>query len=145
MNPYELAGHWRGVFIYGGTYKEMQGTKESFSMVIEEVNDGTFKGRCIDLDSPTGKYIKTSINGFIEDDFISFTKEYPHRYEMNAKGEYKIQSNKKGHVVKYEGNFNLSTNSFIGSWEIIQIFRVLWIRLYEQRTDGEWSMQKEIR
>jgi hypothetical protein len=146
MNMHQLKGHWKGEFTYGPDYGEvMTGVKEKFSLVIEEVTNGSFKGKCVDLEMRnSSEFIQSHIKGFLENNFISFTKEYPYQYLSDEDGNAILDKNKKGHTVTYEGEFNVSTNCFSGTWEIVSFVKLLWFRWFVQRAEGTWSMYKEL-
>lgn len=145
MNPSSLQGHWKGEFTYGASYGEkLQGIKEQFSLFIEEINDGSFSGRCVDLEARNGEFIQTRVQGFIDKDFISFKKEYSFQYVNDENGNFFVNKDKKGHAVNYEGQFNTSAKSFSGIWEINTFYQLLWFKWFAHTFEGTWAMYKEV-
>lgn len=58
------------------------------------------------------------VQGFIEGDHISFVKTYPFDYGSDEDGKVSIDKTKPGHDVVYDGEWDQTTKSWKGTWEI---------------------------
>ncbi|KIC92922.1 hypothetical protein [Flavihumibacter solisilvae] len=113
-------GQWQGFFIYGAEYGNIvEGHEAEFRLFIEEFEDDQFTGRVIDWESLGANGEVAAIKGFLNDDFISFTKQYSQFHTIDEWGNCEAHSDVSGHQVFYEGRYNRETNSCIGTWEII--------------------------
>lgn len=115
-------GQWQGFYQYGEGYGEyLVGKEAEFRMFIEEYADGVFKGRVIDWAGIAANGQVSILNGFIENNFISMTKEYPEPFVVDKWGNEVKGVKQKGHTVEYEGFYEESTNRFVGSWGIVSM------------------------
>jgi hypothetical protein len=119
-NSVSLAGQWFGYFSYGPEYGEqLEGERVIFSLLIQEIFNNKFKGKCIELEGRGASTEVSHIEGFIENNFISFRKEYSTYYTLDESG------NEGKHLpflhprLSYTGSFNQSNETFSGTWEII--------------------------
>lgn len=114
-----LAGQWFGYFNYGPEYGEILENKQvTFSILFEEVFNNQFKGKCIELDGMGASPELSSIEGFLKNNFISFTKEYPTDNVIDEKGNAVTYEGRLNPMLCYEGQFNHFNQSFTGYWEI---------------------------
>jgi hypothetical protein len=118
-SPISMHGQWIGQFVYGPEYgEEMHGEKVQFRLFINEFESGKFKGTSVDIEGFGANMDTATINGFIADDFISFTKEYPDYFIIDDNGRtIKDPSNVKPRL-SYEGHYNFRSKFFSGQWEL---------------------------
>jgi hypothetical protein len=113
-----VAGQWFGYFSYGPEYgPELEGEKVTFSLLIEELPSGQFRGKCIELKGIGANHEVSTINGFIENNFISFTKEYNTFKSIDEIGN-EVDYKGSPPRLSYKGHFNSYSQTFGGSWEI---------------------------
>jgi hypothetical protein len=80
----DFTGQWVGFFSYGPEYgEEFAREKVEFRIFIDDFNEGEFAGRAVDLEGFGASYEIAQVKGYVDGDFISFTKEYPHYYYMD--------------------------------------------------------------
>jgi hypothetical protein len=58
------------------------------------------------------------VNGFIEDDLISFIKQYPAYYSVNENDEVLIDRDQKHPTIHYYGTYDENASTLSGTWEI---------------------------
>lgn len=117
--PISMHGQWIGQFVYGPEYgDEMHGEKVQFRLFINECSSGQFNGTSVDMEGYGANMDTAIIKGFVNDDFISFTKEYPDYLIIDENRQIiKDPSNVKPRL-NYEGHYNLLSKSFSGQWEL---------------------------
>ena len=112
-------GQWQGFFEYGPEYGDfVQGHQAEFRLFIEAYQDGQFSGRIIDWEGLGANGEVADVKGFIDEDLISFTKQYPQMHTIDKWGNSGVEQDVPGHKVVYEGRFEKTTKSFVGTWEI---------------------------
>lgn len=117
--PIDLAGQWAGHFVYGPEFgPEMHGEKVQFRIFVDEFFNGRFKALCVDVEGFESNMDKAVINGFLEEDFISFTKEYPVYFVIDETGKKIKDSSGTKPRLSYEGHYNFRTKIFSGQWEL---------------------------
>src|SRR5438105_1941341 len=113
MNNIHLNGRWGGQYIYGPIYgPELEGVKEEFVLYILELNENSFKGKVIDANR-NGEFIEASLEGFLEDNFMSFVKRYS-KFRAIDDDNNVIEEEGDGYEVIYEGSYNKETQQFNG-------------------------------
>lgn len=118
-NRISIAGQWYGYFSYGPEYgPELEGEKVIFSFLIEEVFNNQFKGKCIELEGMGASTEVSKIEGFLENEFISFRKEYLTNYLIDEFGNELKDEKSSLTRLSYTGHFDENTKTFAGSWEI---------------------------
>ena len=114
-----LAGQWFGFFNYGPEYGALLvNERVIFSILMEEVFNNKFKGKCIELEGIGASTELSTIEGFLENEFISFTKEYPNNSVIDENGNEVIYDGALNVRLSYKGQFNRFNQSFKGTWEI---------------------------
>tara|TARA_R110002049_G_scaffold43826_10_gene128808 strand:+ start:344 stop:802 length:459 start_codon:yes stop_codon:yes gene_type:complete len=93
-----------------------------FSILVEIKND-SFIGTHSDEESAHLFDEDSIIKGYLEDNFISFTLNYPYLYFIDDYGNHKTDKSKDHPEIHYFGNFDMETNSYIGSWELYEEFK----------------------
>lgn len=108
--------------IYQGNYYDIDqhGEECPYSFKMEVVLDERFnfigtvweeEFSCI-----SGKHL--SVKGYIDEDHISFVKQYPCLFEYDEKGNVIIDESKSGHHVIYDGYWDETNSNWIGEWEV---------------------------
>jgi len=87
-------------------------------MEVEIDSNFSFKGTVWEdeFSIASNKYL--IVNGYIDNDHISFVKTYPCLYEFNEEGELVIDESKKGHEVIYDGYWDKDKKYWTGEWEV---------------------------
>ena len=119
-NSRTLTGQWFGYFSYGPEYGEkLEGERVIFSLLITEVFNNKFKGKCIELEGIGASTEVSHIEGFIENKFISFKKEYSAYFTIDEFGNEERYEPLLHPRLSYTGSFNEPNETFSGNWEII--------------------------
>ena len=143
-NSIDLIGQWIGHFTYGSEYgDDLAGEKVQFRLFVDSFKDGQFTGRSIDLEGIGANYEIAQVNGYIDGDFISFAKQYPHFYGFGETGNTITVKNKQHPIVAYSGEYKFSTKTFAGQWELrmeIQPIGEYWL---EDISSGTWEIHKD--
>jgi len=89
-----------------------------FRMEVELDDEQSFTGTVWEeeFSGITGKGL--TVKGFIDENHISFVKQYPCLYDAGENGEIIIDESKHGHEVIYDGHWNEELGSWFGEWEI---------------------------
>src|SRR4051812_41495500 len=96
-----ISGEWYGHYRYGEGYDKALTEKSFlFTLTLKDLGEDQFEGICTDEGDIEHGQHPAVIKGFIEDNFISFTKEISDTPEL-----------------QYEGNYNSASASFSGIWE----------------------------
>lgn len=113
-----LTGKWIGNYILGPEFELDEGKSFDFTLELIE-NDGDIEGICIEpgiseiFDKPI------TVNGFISDSFLSFTKQYPYMYYYDEFGKIIMEKDKPHPEISYSGEFDFNSDSFIGEFEMV--------------------------
>lgn len=119
QNSTSIAGQWFGYFSYGPDYgPDLEGEKVTFSFLIEELHSGQFKGKCIELKGIGSSEEVSIIQGFTENGFISFTKEYQLYTTFDEHGNELPYGGSLAPRLSYKGNYNQFNNTYNGTWEM---------------------------
>jgi len=59
-----------------------------------------------------------TVKGFIDEDHISFVKQYPCAYEFDHEGNSIVDESRRGHSVIYDGYLDEESGIWTGEWEI---------------------------
>lgn len=134
-------GQWQGFFKYGREYGEfIEGKEAEFRLFIEKYDNGQFSGRAIDWEGIGAEGETAKIEGFIDRNFISFRKEYPHLLILDPWGNSSTDPDSPGHTVVYEGNYNPQAKCFSGTWEISFEIGQVGEFVIEELNHGTWRM-----
>jgi hypothetical protein len=140
----DFRGQWIGYFTYGPEYGEdVAGEKVQFIIFVDSFNNGEFVGRSVDTEGIGATFEVAQLKGFIEDNFISFTKQYPHFYGLDEAGNTVADKTKQHPMVSYAGEYNAATKTFSGQWELrLEIAPVgeYWL---EDICTGSWEIHKD--
>lgn len=136
-------GQWQGFFKYGPAYGEIvEGQEAEFRLFVEAYHEGTFSGRVIDWDGFGVDGEVSILEGFVDADLISFTKQYDKRFFIDELGNPFVDDTLPGHKVFYQGRFDAHSNQFVGHWEIIEEVAHTPQVTFEQVASGTWRMHK---
>ncbi len=117
-HPLLTVGQYQGFYKYGSGYAAAVEDKEDeFRLFIEKINDDSFEGKAIDWDGFSANGETSVVKGFVQGNFISFTKSYPYYSWLDDNGATHIDEGIPYDVV-YEGWFNYRSEEFSGGWEI---------------------------
>ena len=137
-------GQWQGFFQYGPEYGDfVEGKEAEFRLFIEGYLDGQFTGRVIDWEGLGVNGEIADVKGFISDNLISFTKQYPKFYIMDEWGNCETKEDVPGHQVVYEGTFDKESNTFSGNWEIVVDLKHTTDITIQDVVTGTWRMQRQ--
>ena len=136
-----MSGKWTGQYTYGEGYEYLDIGKSVIFYLDITANGIEFEG--IFTDDETKDIFKESgvLRGFLENNFISFSKWYPSYWEINEDGEKKFYEEKASHEICYEGV--LIDDHFEGEWEISNHFVDEGGPYTEINGKGTWTMRKD--
>lgn len=139
-----MSGTWVGYYEYGPLYGDkLYGNKVGFKLDINDQDDGSFEGLCQDLEGGGTKIGLAKISGFTNNNFISFTKEYPTIWTADESEKEETRKPKiLNSQLSYKGNYNPYKKEFSGEWEILASIKYPDGSLSEQITYGTWAMKK---
>ena len=133
-------GQWQGFFRYGPEYGNLEDAEAEFRLFVENVQDGQFTGRIIDWNGTGANGEVAMVTGYVNDDFISFTKQYHHFHIIDDFGNTEELPDQPGHLVDYEGYYNYKTSSFVGTWAIVMVVAHTPEMTQELTMTGTWHM-----
>jgi hypothetical protein len=136
-----ISGKWKGEYICGPEYENHQGRTVEFILELIE-NSGLIRGICIDF--ATKEYFSEpiTVSGFIDNDFISFTKQYPFTYFIDEQGKVIIDRSKPHPEITYSGEFDRETNTFVGEWDIVVDSQKFGDGYFDDSLTGTWTMKR---
>jgi hypothetical protein len=139
-----LTGQWLGHFTYGPEYgDELHGEKVEFRLFIQTHSNGAFKGTAVDLEGIGANFQQALIQGFLDNDLISFTKAYPHYYAIDEWGNSSTHEDLTHPIIHYEGIHNRRLNTFAGKWELCMDIGPVGEFWVEEVMSGTWEMGKD--
>lgn len=131
----ELTGMWAGEYV--------NRLNKTVPFVIEMTcDDGFIKGSCIDENSSFNK--PATIEGFFDNDTISFIKKYPCSWKYDEKGNMQLFPNLPSPAIHYYGRFykDPSHDLFSGEWEMFAAQRDENGNIVPSAAVGNWTMRK---
>ena len=136
-----ITGKWKGTYILGPEYESREG--ESYEFILDLIDENqSFKGESYEDGLSERFPDPITVEGFWDDDMISFTKHYPCLYSIGDDGQITIDISSEHPGIVYSGEFNADNNEFSGNFEMI----VDSIRDEEGWLDysltGTWSMKR---
>ncbi|RXK60645.1 hypothetical protein ESA94_09280 [Lacibacter luteus] len=142
-NISSMRGKWTGYYEYGPLYgDELYGKKVAFNLDLSDIDDGTFEGECQDLEGVGSQKGFAKISGFINDNFISFTKEYVSAWMVDETSEELTDHKVLNSQLAYKGTYNSFKHEFTGEWEINSNIKFPDGSSSEQIDYGIWSMKR---
>lgn len=143
-NSINISGQWIGHFEYGPEYgDDFFGEKVQFRFFLNETDEGQFKGTSVDIEGFGANMDTATINGFLTDDFISFTKEYPAFYIIDEKGNKFREPSNQQPRLSYSGYYNSRLNIFSGQWELWANEELAGDGSIVDIFTGKWEMRKD--
>jgi hypothetical protein len=110
---------WKGFYTYsyddGYTNQDVEVT---FIMELT-FNDNSFEGISNNTETENLFTEPTLVKGFIQDNIISFTLNYPCVYYKDENGNIQLDEDSQNHIVEYFGYYDEDEKKFSGTWEII--------------------------
>lgn len=137
-----LEGQWTGVITYGPEYGEFEGKELYFEAQFIQTAD-TFNGTAIDTGGAFPQEEEATISGFIEEDEISFVKQYPYDGIIEEDGTVISDKNKPGPEINYFGKYNALNGTFEGTWEIATDAFEYGYGWFENVATGTWTMKRK--
>jgi hypothetical protein len=132
---------WKGKYCYEEEFND----SKSFAFELKiDCTANEFQGISIEEEFTTLTNDSPTVNGFIDNDHISYTLQYPYQFDIAEDGSTIIDRSKPGHEVIYEGYFNAETGNWEGEWEIEVDEIKLAQELYQTHSiSGSWKMKME--
>lgn len=138
----QVAGTWYGEQTYNDDHRpELQGKKMSFRLTLDE-NDGDISGECIDTEGTGIVPEAASITGFIDEDILSFVKQYPNHYFINYQTEIEKIDEKEPPEINFTGSYNRENDTFEGEWHVVFEVKQFTFGFAEQIISGTWSIKR---
>ena len=135
-----LTGNWQGFYEYGSGYElPYFGQRVNIKASITDLN-GSFTGEIEEDGSVFSVKLEATIQGFIEDGFISFVKKYskkPIIIEHSTTINYESGSLE----IEHEGIVDAQNNSIYGNWFIIETITDEF-GTFENSSQGIWLLTK---
>ncbi len=138
---------WVGSFWYEfeNGYGELEEVEVSWTLTID-VKDGSFSGTRIDEETKDLFDNPVKVNGFKEDDEISFVVYYPYNYYSDeASGDLIAQPDVPHPGAKYHGTWNSEEKKYEGRWTV-DLYEEA-IGAFQNYTlvnsiEGDWEMKR---
>jgi hypothetical protein len=139
-----MTGQWVGFFEYGPEYgSKISGERVQVRLFLKDSENGQFKGTCSDLEGLGSNFALSKIKGFIDDTFISFTKEYEQYQSFDEEGNIFPLLKGQSPRLSYNGLYDKVTKSFSGNWEMISNERLYYEGSLVRFVIGKWEMIKD--
>jgi hypothetical protein len=137
----KLKGQWEGYYEYGAGYTlPYFGQRVKMTVSFEGTND-RFKGSIEEEETEFSVPHPATIQGFCEEDYISFVKTYPVHPFIEEDGE-SVKIDKNDNLeVDYQGYIDEENKALYGSWTIGQLFTDENGQLQESICEGIWMLK----
>ena len=133
---------WKGTFTYNEGYDEIDQYKTvNFKMEIV-FNDRSFIGTSTDSESENLFNEPAKVKGFIDDEKISFTLNYPCCYYKDDDGKIVIDEENKHPEIHYLGFWEEDKNGVSGTWEMKMYEEKYGDDYLEELATGEFEMRR---
>ena len=122
MPTHSLTSRWKGEYTYGEGFPiEIEG--KSVPFLMELTFDGhIFQGTCVDEESGHIFSRPATINGIIDNNYVSFIKKYPCSFYFDEDGKTIVNPEIPSMPIHYTGTLRkrglLFTFFFEGEWEV---------------------------
>jgi len=113
-----------------------------FEMHIK-VDDGSFSGRFIDQEYELLSELEVKVNGFFDENYVSFVVTYPYRRLYLADGTPVLQPDSINSEVTYYGEFEEDSQKISGNWEIIHQTHVGTLGVNVAVVSGPFEMEEK--
>ena len=135
-----LTGKWQGFYEYGSGYDlPYFGQRVNIIASITDVN-GSFTGEIEEDGSVFSVKLEATIQGFIEDGFISFVKKNP-KTPIIVEHSTTINYESGSLEIEHEGIVDAQNNSIYGNWFIIETITDEF-GTFENSSQGIWLLTK---
>ncbi|MFN5477240.1 MAG: hypothetical protein ACK484_11685 [Sphingobacteriales bacterium] len=115
----DLNGKWYGFYQYGSEYGPLvEGARILFSITIEQKEDRSFTGKCVELEGIGVNTEVARLQGYIDDTFISFVKHYRKHQAIDEQGKDVDLGEVSSTRLMYSGTIDRETDIITGKWEI---------------------------
>jgi hypothetical protein len=140
----DLNGQWYGFYQYGAEYGPLvEGAKILFSIIVDQKEDRSFTGKCVELEGIGVNTEVARLQGYIDDTFISFVKHYKKHQAIDEKGKDVESGEVSSTRLMYSGTIDRETDIITGKWEI-------WVDKAENAdnnpgevTTGVWEISRD--
>lgn len=133
-----ISGNWQGTYYFQSNEPNNEKGVD-FKMTLTE-KDGEIIGRCMDL-GEKGIPEPAKIEGFVENNMISFIKQHPTNWYVNEEGDLKNDTSRPHPEIQYQGE--LLDDEFKGTWELVINPMKYGDGYFEEYISGRWEMRKE--
>jgi hypothetical protein len=138
-----ITGTWAGYYYYGADYgEELHEEKVKFMLFLSQKNF-KFEGTSVDYEGEISNFEKADIKGFIQNDFISFIKQYPVAILLDDDNNLITDQSKPSPEIHYTGHYNQTTKIFSGKWEMVIDRESDSLGDMEYLNTGRWEMWQE--
>jgi hypothetical protein len=138
----DLTGYWEGVIILGPQYGDKASMELFFSIEIKQ-EDESFTGIAKDIKGIGCNPDVAMVKGFVDENNISFTKEYLSTVIIDENGNEILQKGVLSPEISYTGVYDAASGSCEGEWEMyINSIKTTtgWI---EDLLGGTWKMTRK--
>ena len=135
---------WKGFFTYKHDY-EIIDTYINVKFQMDLIFDGnSFTGTSTDSESENIFEEPIIVKGFIENDLISFVKNYPYYYYKDEDGNIKLDKDLQHPKIEYLGYYDESEKKYSGTWQMkISEKKISEDDYIEELADGEFEIYRE--
>lgn len=110
---------WKGFFTYLHTYDLFDTYIEVAFRMDLTFNGNSFIGTSIDSESENIFMESIMVKGFIDNDIISFVKNYPYYYYKDEDGNIIVDKDLEHPNIEYLGFYDQTEKKYAGTWEMI--------------------------
>tara|TARA_B100000683_G_scaffold85622_1_gene84492 strand:+ start:53 stop:487 length:435 start_codon:yes stop_codon:yes gene_type:complete len=139
----DLNGDWQGIIIYGNGPKKIRGQKLFFEAQIKQQKQ-TFTGLAKDTVGLGIHPEPAKLEGEINGNQISFTKQYPSFHYVGKKESVKFEESLKGPKIKYFGSIDTELETIEGVWEMKSKWYIFGLFPSTSKQYGTWSLKRKI-
>jgi len=133
---------WKGFFTYYEGYEPFKKCIQvDFDMQIS-FDEDSFTGICSDSESKHIFEKPADVKGFIDEEKISFIKNYPCLYYKDEDGKIMLDRELKHPEIHYLGYFNENKRNISGTWEMVVYERKHLDYYLEEVISGEFEMKR---
>jgi hypothetical protein len=142
MTELNLPHTWTGVIHYGKNYRRLKDKEIYFELEIKQ--DGEkITGISMDTGGFGASPDPATIKGEINENKISFIKQYSSRHFLNSKGEMIVDKSQPGPEIFYTGIYNDEDESFSGDWLMKIKFKLFKLLPLTFNFGGSWTMKRK--
>ena len=135
----QLTGKWKGSYNYYD--EDDQFCDETYFEMDILIDNGVITGEINDADEKVTIPMVAKVDGFCENNSISFIKQYPALWYIDEKGNVIIDESKKHPEIHYQGD--IKDDEIFGTWSIYTKAQQYGYGYFEEVTQGTWTVKKE--